>query len=83
MCGIAGFYGNLNKKQSVSTLQNKLTRIKHRGPNQSGVYIAYKVGLDSVRLTIIDLSSGATMPISNQSEACGLILSSILTNYIN
>ncbi|HLV39807.1 hypothetical protein [Xanthomarina sp.] len=52
MCGIAGFYGNLNKKQSVSTLQNMLTRIKHRGPDQSGVYIADKVGLGSVRLCI-------------------------------
>ncbi|HLV39810.1 asparagine synthase (glutamine-hydrolyzing) [Xanthomarina sp.] len=82
MCGIAGFYGNLNKKQSVSTLQNMLTRIKHRGPDQSGVYVSDKVGLGSVRLSIIDLSSGATMPISNQDESLWIVFNGEIYNYI-
>lgn len=82
MCGIAGFYGNLNKEQSVSTLQNMLTRIKHRGPDQSGVYIADKVGLGSVRLSIIDLSSGGAMPISNQDESLWIVFNGEVYNYI-
>ena len=81
MCGIAGFYGNLNKKQSVSTLQNMLTRIKHRGPDQSGVYVSNKVGLGSVRLSIIDLKSG-TMPISNQDKSLWIVFNGEIYNYI-
>ena len=38
-----------------------LTRIKHRGPDESGIYFSDDIGLGSVRLSIIDLSTG-TMP---------------------
>ena len=81
MCGIAGFYGDINKKQSVSTLQHMLTRIKHRGPDQSGVYVSDYVGLGSVRLSIIDLSSG-TMPISNHDNSLWIVFNGEIYNYI-
>jgi asparagine synthase (glutamine-hydrolysing) len=81
MCGIAGFYRDFNKEQSVSTLQHMLTRIKHRGPDQSGVYVSEKVGLGSVRLSIIDLSSG-TMPISNQDDSLWIVFNGEIYNYI-
>ena len=41
-----------------------LTRIKHRGPDESGIYLSDNIGLGSVRLSIIDLNTG-TMPLSN------------------
>ncbi|MCX7550942.1 asparagine synthase (glutamine-hydrolyzing) [Xanthomarina sp. F2636L] len=81
MCGIAGFYGDLKKEQSVSTLQHMLTRIKHRGPDQSGVYVSNKVGLGSVRLSIIDLSSGV-MPISNQDDSLWIVFNGEIYNYV-
>jgi asparagine synthase (glutamine-hydrolysing) len=81
MCGIAGFYGNLNKEQSVPTLQRMLTRIKHRGPDQSGVYVSSKAAIGSVRLSIIDLSSG-TMPISNQDDSLWIVFNGEIFNYI-
>jgi asparagine synthase (glutamine-hydrolysing) len=81
MCGIAGFYGEINKKQSVSTLKHMLTRIKHRGPDQSGVYVSDYVGLGSVRLSIIDLSSG-TMPISNQDNSLWIVFNGEIYNHM-
>ncbi|PWK19020.1 asparagine synthase (glutamine-hydrolyzing) [Xanthomarina spongicola] len=81
MCGIAGFYGNINKEQSLPTLQRMLTRIKHRGPDQSGVYVSSKVGIGSVRLSVIDLSSG-TMPISNQDDSLWIVFNGEIFNYI-
>jgi len=81
MCGIAGFYPNNNKYSSVETLKQMLTRIKHRGPDESGVYISDHVALGSVRLSIIDLSSG-TMPISNNDGSLWIVFNGEIFNYI-
>ncbi len=82
MCGIVGFYqfkGNTDNK--IKTLTNMLTRIKHRGPDQSGIYLSSKIGLGSVRLSIIDLSTG-TMPLSNSDESLWIVFNGEIFNYI-
>jgi len=82
MCGIAGFYSNTkNKETSVNVLKQMLTRIKHRGPDESGVYVSDQVALGSVRLSIIDLSSG-TMPISNDDDSLWIVFNGEIFNYI-
>lgn len=54
MCGIIGIIAK-NKKQDTLKFANKmLNRIRHRGPDQSGVYQAGNVTLGMVRLSIID-----------------------------
>ena len=58
-----------------------LTRIKHRGPDQSGVYLTNSVGLGSVRLSIVDLSSG-TMPISNFDDSLWIVFNGEIFNHI-
>ncbi len=81
MCGIAGFYPNLYKEESQSILKRMLTRIKHRGPDESGVFISDQVALGSVRLSIIDLVSG-TMPISNYDDSLWIVFNGEIFNYI-
>ncbi len=81
MCGIAGFYPNIPKESSVDILRHMLTRIKHRGPDGSGIYLAEKIALGSVRLSIIDLVSG-TMPISNHDESLWIVFNGEIFNYI-
>ena len=82
MCGIAGFYPNLhNIEGSVDVLTHMLTRIKHRGPDESGIYISDKIGLGSVRLSIIDLNTG-TMPLSNEDESLWIVFNGEIFNYI-
>jgi asparagine synthase (glutamine-hydrolysing) len=59
MCGIVGFTdGFADYKKSAFVLNGMLTRIRHRGPDEAGIYVSDSACLGSVRLTIIDISSG-------------------------
>jgi asparagine synthase (glutamine-hydrolysing) len=59
MCGIAGFTGRLGSwGESRKVLNKMLTRIRYRGPDEAGIFIDDEVSLGSVRLSIIDISSG-------------------------
>ncbi|MCB0474305.1 MAG: asparagine synthase (glutamine-hydrolyzing) [Flavobacteriaceae bacterium] len=80
MCGIAGFLGGINTN-SDSVMRRMLTRIVHRGPDQSGIYISDQVALGSVRLSIIDLQSG-TMPISSNDNNSWIVFNGEIFNYI-
>lgn len=59
MCGIAGIV-NLESRAAVeeSDILQMLTMIRHRGPDEAGVYLDGPVGLGNARLSIIDLSGG-------------------------
>ncbi len=82
MCGIAGFYQfDVNPDSQEHTLRKMLTRIRHRGPDQSGVYLSEGIGLGSVRLSIIDLSTG-TMPLSNSDGSMWVVFNGEVFNYI-
>ncbi|MCM4154271.1 asparagine synthase (glutamine-hydrolyzing) [Arenibacter sp. N53] len=82
MCGIAGFYNfQTDSLEQTSILRRMLTRIKHRGPDQSGIYLSDNIGLGSVRLSIVDLSSG-TMPISNSDETLWIVFNGEIFNHI-
>lgn len=82
MCGITGFYRfNDSTDNKISTLRHMLTRIKHRGPDESGVYLSDDVGLGSVRLSIVDLSTG-TMPLANKNESLWIVFNGEIFNYI-
>ena len=81
MCGIAGFYSNIPKESSVDVLKHMLTRIKHRGPDENGIYVSDQVALGSVRLSIIDLESG-TMPTSNHDKSLWIVFNGEIFNYI-
>ena len=80
MCGIAGFYGKIDSR-SNTVIRRMLTRIKHRGPDQSGTYISENVALGSVRLSIIDLQGG-TMPISNSEKSLWIVFNGEIFNYL-
>lgn len=82
MCGITGFYQfNESTDNKTSTLKKMLTRIKHRGPDESGIYLSDTIGLGSVRLSIIDLSTG-TMPLSNADDSLWIVFNGEIFNYI-
>ena len=57
MCGIAGFaYSN---RTSAGEIGRRITEVlRHRGPDQQGVYEGSEATLCAVRLKIIDLSGG-------------------------
>ena len=82
MCGIAGIL-NLNnyKKIELTQLERNISYLKHRGPNESGVYIDDFIGLVQTRLSIIDLFNG-TQPIHNENKRYWIVFNGEIYNYI-
>jgi asparagine synthase (glutamine-hydrolysing) len=54
MCGIAGFISDNPKYNSKKIVRDMLTMIRHRGPDQIGLYGSDNVMLGVARLNIID-----------------------------
>jgi asparagine synthase (glutamine-hydrolysing) len=82
MCGIVGVV-NLQAGPPVAEhqLRQMLALIRHRGPDQFGIYLNDQVGLGSARLSIIDLSGGQ-QPITNEDESLWIVFNGEIFNYI-
>jgi asparagine synthase (glutamine-hydrolysing) len=82
MCGIAGIF-NLEKKDRVGELEMRqmLAMIRHRGPDEFGIYLDGPVGLGNARLSIIDLSTGQ-QPISNEDGTMWIVFNGEIFNYV-
>ena len=82
MCGIAG---TLNLREAPppdeTTLRRMLAAVRHRGPDEFGIYLDGEAGLGSARLSIIDLSGGQ-QPIANEDETLWIVLNGEIFNYI-
>ncbi len=83
MCGIAGIFNfpTADKSPSKQELTDMLTAIRHRGPDESGIYLGSKIGIGNVRLSIIDLSSGQ-QPLSIRDKRYWIVYNGELFNYI-
>lgn len=65
MWAIAGVcYLNSPDSAFFDTLRSMIGVLRHRGPDEAGIYLDDWVGLGHARLSIIDVSSGA-QPIHN------------------
>jgi asparagine synthase (glutamine-hydrolysing) len=82
MCGIAGIfnYHATNQPSTELNVKNMLSLIKHRGPDESGVYLDKNIGIGNVRLSIIDLSSGQ-QPLSDESGRYWIVYNGEVFNY--
>lgn len=82
MCGIAGVF-NIKESEPVcfKKLNNMAAILKHRGPDEFGIYIDNSIGLASSRLKVIDLLGG-TQPIHNEDNSLWIILNGEIFNYI-
>jgi asparagine synthase (glutamine-hydrolysing) len=83
MCGIVGIL-NLDPSSdgpSEGTLRQMLAMIRHRGPDQFGVFLDDTVGLGNARLSIIDLSGGQ-QPISNEDGSLWIVFNGEIFNYV-
>lgn len=82
MCGIAGIYNYHSSKEPSIELSVKkmLSTIRHRGPDESGMYLGENVGIGSVRLSIIDLASGQ-QPMSDESGNFWIVYNGEIFNY--
>jgi asparagine synthase (glutamine-hydrolysing) len=81
MCGICGKL-NFEPEARVESalIRAMLNTIRHRGPDDEGVYLARQVGLGHRRLSIIDLNSGH-QPISNENGSIWIVFNGEIYNY--
>ncbi len=81
MCGIAGIC-NLHswRDVDVNDLARMMAPIRHRGPDEAGVYVDDRIGLGHVRLSIIDLAGGG-QPIHNEDQTLWIVYNGEIFNY--
>jgi len=75
MCGILGV---LSKKNNLEKYKNVLNVLKHRGPDDEGVFINENIFLGQRRLAIIDLSPSGNQPMSLK---CKKTQSKLIVNF--
>lgn len=82
MCGIAGIF-NLERTEPVpeGDIRQMLAMIRHRGPDEFGIYLDGPVGLGNARLSIIDLSTGQ-QPISNEDGTLWIVFNGEIFSYV-
>lgn len=82
MCGIAGVIDLQNNQIKDEQISKMLGLIKHRGPDDEGLFIEKNVGLGFVRLSIIDLTSAGHQPKLSDDERFVIIFNGEIFNYI-
>lgn len=82
MCGIVGCLDwSGAHRPAVGLLRRMLTSIRHRGPDEFGIYVDDKLGMGSARLSIIDLSTGQ-QPICNEDRSLWIVFNGEIFNYL-
>ena len=82
MCGIAGIVRFDRKPVKKDEVLKMMRVIKHRGPDDEGVYVDGAVGLGQVRLSILDLSAAGHQPMTDESGRYTIIQNGESYNYI-
>ena len=85
MCGISGVlaFKNSNFEVTAAYLARMRDTMVHRGPDGAGSWISpdRRVGLAHRRLSIIDLSSAASQPMSNGDGSLGIVFNGEIYNH--
>ena len=81
MCGIAGFIDSECSRNSAELLIDGMCKvIRHRGPDDQGVWVGEGVALGMRRLSIIDLAGG-NQPIFNEDKSILVVFNGEIYNY--
>jgi asparagine synthase (glutamine-hydrolysing) len=82
MCGISGII-NFDGTPVVNTdLDVMIKTMKHRGPDDDGVFVDNNIGLGFVRLSILDLSLDGHQPMISKEDNLVIVFNGEIYNYI-
>ncbi|MDB5618896.1 asparagine synthase (glutamine-hydrolyzing) [Tardiphaga sp.] len=83
MCGIVGVYGYNGKQVSPELLGKMRDTMRHRGPDGANTWISPdgSVGLAHRRLSIVDLSTVAGQPMSNEDDTIWITFNGEIYNH--
>ncbi len=81
MCGISGIFEPARKTAfEPAVLKRMSDTLRHRGPDDSGVYTSGGIGLAHRRLSIIDLEGGH-QPLSNEDGTVWIVFNGEIYNF--
>ena len=82
MCGIAGFFALQPRPLAPrGVLERMVEAVRHRGPDDAGVYLDRRAGLGHRRLSIIDLAGGR-QPLSTADGSLWVTFNGEIFNYV-
>jgi asparagine synthase (glutamine-hydrolysing) len=81
MCGISGIINIQNKDLVKNQLDEMNSSMKHRGPDDEGVFYDDFVGLTQTRLSIIDLSSQGHQPMLSKDNQLAIVFNGEIYNF--
>jgi asparagine synthase (glutamine-hydrolysing) len=82
MCGIAGQLRRAGPARDlVSDTKRALATLRHRGPDQFGIYSDDACALGSARLSIVDIGGGQ-QPIANEDERYWVVFNGEIFNHV-
>ena len=83
MCGIAGIhYADRSRSVDPARLAAMADSIRHRGPDDEGIWNAPGIGLVHRRLSIIDLSAAAHQPMRTDDGRFSIVFNGEIYNYL-
>jgi len=77
MCGICGIWG----RTEPHALGRMVEAMRHRGPDDEGIYQDDVVSLGMTRLSVIDLSPLAHQPMSNRNKMIWIVYNGEMYNF--
>jgi asparagine synthase (glutamine-hydrolysing) len=82
MCGIAGYFALTPRPlPGREVLERMVDAVRHRGPDDAGVYLDGRCGLGHRRLSIIDLAGGR-QPLATADQALWVTFNGEIFNYV-
>src|SRR5262245_61612565 len=81
MCGIAGYVNWSGEPVDRQVLQRMIRAIRHRGPDDEGLFVAEAVGFAHARLSIIDIVGGH-QPMANADGTIWITFNGEIFNYL-
>src|SRR5262245_13013537 len=77
MCGICGVFGS-GSTEAVAAMR---AAMRHRGPDDDGVFSDARVALGMTRLAVIDLSAAAHQPMSDEQDTVWVVYNGETYNF--
>lgn len=81
MCGIFGYFDKTHEELSRSLVENMGSEIRHRGPDDQGVFYGSAVAIGNQRLSIIDIAGGH-QPFVSDNGLISLVQNGEIFNHI-
>jgi asparagine synthase (glutamine-hydrolysing) len=82
MCGICGIICFDNQPVQESSVRKMMQIMKHRGPDDEGIFLEDNTGLGFVRLSIIDLTPAGHQPMFSHDKRYVIVYNGEIYNYI-